>query len=169
MNTIPSDLTTGVRSTRPDRHRLIAGSDARIIMGVAEAALIPLLKARRDQIENPPSKFAISELGRKTAKRSSSPESPSSQLGDLSALQAFSFFPQSGRAQADVNPASVFRDKDQSSCLHRRPQPLDHAQPRVSTSLKPIDRDSHTCCKRELAGAPAENSTTRATLNRDHV
>ena len=47
----PNDLIAVPRSTKPDRHQFIGGSDARIIMSPDEAALIRLWKEKRGEAE----------------------------------------------------------------------------------------------------------------------
>ena len=46
-----NDLTAGPRSIKPNRRQFIGGSDARIIMGPDEAALIRLWKEKRGEAE----------------------------------------------------------------------------------------------------------------------
>jgi YqaJ-like viral recombinase domain len=46
-----SDLSTVERSRKPDRRHFIGGSDARVIMGADEAALIRLWREKRSEVE----------------------------------------------------------------------------------------------------------------------
>lgn len=119
---------------RPDRRCFIGGSDAWATISTDESALVRLLKKKRSEeskILRTSSLLRMSATSWQRTTRVSKPRPRGSAVGWL--FKLFICFLHSRSAHPDADPIAVFTDKEQAGRLHRQPQPLAHAQPRVST------------------------------------